>query len=93
MDAFSVFRDLDDDPHGNVRHIAEHGYTKEDVEEVLSDPDSRTTTSKSSGENITFGFAGGRHIAVVWEEVEDDPLTLRPITAYDAPERMSRKRS
>ena len=27
--------DFDDDPNGNVRHIAEHGLTKEDVEEVV----------------------------------------------------------
>lgn len=27
--------DMDDDPEGNVQHIAEHGITVEEVEEVL----------------------------------------------------------
>jgi hypothetical protein len=27
--------DMDDDPSGNVQHIADHGITQEEVEEVL----------------------------------------------------------
>lgn len=30
-----VIWDLDDDPEGNVEHCAEHGVSKEEVEEVL----------------------------------------------------------
>lgn len=37
--------DLDDDPHGNVQHIAEHDITKK---EVLESPDG-IETSRSSG--------------------------------------------
>jgi hypothetical protein len=82
-----VIWDLPDDPEGNVGHIAEHGISPGEVEEVLLDPDSDTTFSRSSGMPITFGFtADGRYIAVVWEHVMDDPLTMRPITAFDAPE-------
>jgi uncharacterized DUF497 family protein len=81
-----VIWDLPDDPDGNVEHIAEHGLTQEEVEDVLFDARSETTTSKSSGEKITFGeTSAGRYIAVVWEHVDDNPLTLRPITAFDAP--------
>ena len=29
----SVWWDLDDEPDGNVQHVAEHGLTKEEVEE------------------------------------------------------------
>jgi hypothetical protein len=82
-----VIWDLPDDPDGNIRHIAEHGLTQDDVEDVLLAWDSSTTTSRSSGEQITFGYtADGRYIAVVWEHVMDDPLTMRPITAFVAPE-------
>jgi hypothetical protein len=38
MDIFRILWDEPDDPDGNVQHIAEHGLTIEDVEEVLSNP-------------------------------------------------------
>ena len=31
----SIIWDLDNDPDGNVQHCAEHGVTKEEVEEVF----------------------------------------------------------
>jgi uncharacterized DUF497 family protein len=40
--------DSEDDPDGNVAHIAEHGVTIEDVEEVFADPDAETEESRSS---------------------------------------------
>jgi uncharacterized DUF497 family protein len=87
MDDVHVIWDLDDDPDGNVRHILEHDLTIEEVEDVLLDPLSVTTASRSSGEPITFGHtATGRYIAVVWEHIADDPLTMKPITAYETPE-------
>jgi hypothetical protein len=89
-----VIWDLEDDPDGNVAHVAEHGLTPEEVDEVLQDPANETDFSNSSGYPVTFGWTPtGRHIMVVWEEVDDDPWTVRPITAYDVPERRkSRKR-
>lgn len=82
-----IIWDLEDDPDGNVAHVAEHGFTQEDVEDVLLSPDSETDTSRSSGANITFGYTStGRFVAVVWELIIDDPLTMRPITAYEVPE-------
>lgn len=73
--------DLDDDPKGNVRHIAEHGITKEDVEEVLENPEG-TETSRFSGRPIAFGeTSAGRLIAVVYEVVDED--TVYPVTAYE----------
>jgi hypothetical protein len=76
--------DLEDDPDGNVQHIAEHGITPEEVEEALLDGANVTLISKSSGHSITFGYTStARYIAVVWEHVMDDPLTMRPITAYE----------
>ena len=56
-----VVWDLEDDPDGNVEHIAEHGVSPEEVEEVLNDPTSQTGRSGSSGRPITFGYtADGR---------------------------------
>jgi hypothetical protein len=43
-----------------------------------------TDGSRSSDFLITFGWTiTGKHIAVVWEHVMDDPLTKNPITAYE----------
>lgn len=73
--------DLDDDPAGNVQHIAEHGISKEEVEEVLENPDG-VETSRSSGRPIAFGETStGRIIAVVYEEI--DEATVYPVTAYE----------
>jgi hypothetical protein len=85
MDATIVW-DLEDDPDGNVQHILEHGVTVEETEEVLLDPRSSRAVSRSSGLPTAFGWtATGRYLAVVYELVDDDPLTLRPVTAYDVP--------
>ena len=82
----SVWWDLDDKPDGNVQHIAEHDLTKEEVEDVLNDPSNPTDQSHSSGRPATFGWTWtGKHIIVIWEEVQDDPLTVYPVTAYEAP--------
>jgi hypothetical protein len=82
-----VIWDLDDDPRGNVRHLVEHDVSIEEVEEVLGDRHSRTVYSASSGRPVTFGWTtAGRHLAVVWEIVEEDPLSVYPVTAYPAPE-------
>ena len=63
----------------------------DEVDEVLLDPDSSTTRSRSSGRPITFGYtSAGRYIAVVWEHITDDPMTMRPVTAYDVPEPKAR---
>ena len=82
-----VIWDLEDEPQGNVQHIAEHDITIEEVEDVLLDPNSRQATSRSSGFPMMFGHsAAGRLLAVVFEHLDDDPLTVRPVTAYDVEE-------
>ena len=87
MNTFLVIWDLEDDPRGNIQHLAEHGVTPEEVEKVLNDRHSRTVHSASSGRPITFGWTTeGRYLAVVWEEADEEPLTIYPITAYPAPE-------
>ncbi len=79
--------DLEDDPRGNIQHIAEHGVTPEEVEDVLNDWRARTTYSASSGRRITFGWTSAeRYIAVVWDLADQEPLTVYPVTAYPVPE-------
>ncbi|MBX9628287.1 MAG: hypothetical protein K2X82_31095 [Gemmataceae bacterium] len=84
MDDAQIIWDLPDDPDGNYRHIIDgHDVTVEEVEEVLLGRYSDRTSSRSSGYPIAFGWtATGKYIAVVYEEVLDDPLIVRPITAY-----------
>ena len=75
--------DLDGDPDGNVQHIAEHGIGIEEVEEVLYAAE-EVIASQSSGRPITFGeTTTGKYIAVVFEVVEDEPLAVYPVTAYE----------
>jgi hypothetical protein len=84
MGYMTILWDLDDDPEGNVQHIAAHDLTKEEVEEVLADPE-RRGISRSSGLPLVFGSTStGRFIAVVFQEIDAD--TVRPVTAYDIEE-------
>jgi uncharacterized DUF497 family protein len=82
--------DWDDasDPAGNTVHVAEHGLTPGEVESVLRDPNASHDVSGSSGRPIAFGSTDtGRFIAVVYEVLNpDDPLIIRPITAYEVPD-------
>lgn len=80
-----------EDANGNVRHIGAADLTTGEVEEVLDDPDApavpRAGSPADAGWWIVFGRTStGRHIAVVFEILCDDPFYVRPITAYDVPE-------
>ena len=78
---FRIFWDLDDDPDGNVQHIAEHGVTKDEVEDVLKDPEC-FDVSRSTGRDIAIGAtSAGRTLLIVYEEI--DEVTIYPVTAYD----------
>jgi len=80
----SVLWDEDEEPEGNVRHIAEHGLLIEDVEFVLENPSSEGT-SDSSNRPCCFGYTpDGDYIIVVYEQVDED--TIYPVTAYEVPE-------
>jgi hypothetical protein len=84
--AATIIWDLKDDPQGNVQHLRAHDVTIEEAEEVLLGSQSSRAISRTSGLPTSFGWTStGRHLAVVYETVGDDPLTLRPITAYDVP--------
>ena len=84
----SILWDLDDDPDGNVQHCADHGITKEEVEEVLEGA-TDFDISRSSGRPVVFGDTNeGRHLMVVYEEI--DAKTAYPVTAYEVPRRYRR---
>lgn len=79
-----IIWDDDDNPDGNVEHIAEHGLTVEDVEYVLQ-KSGEEVTSRSTDRPCCFGYTqGGDYIIVVYEQVDDD--TIYPVTAYEVPE-------
>jgi uncharacterized DUF497 family protein len=81
----AIIWDLDDDPDGNSQHCADHGIAKEEVEEVLQNPED-VDVSRSSGRPAVFGTTNtGRHLMVVCEVV--DAETIYPITAYEVPRR------
>jgi uncharacterized DUF497 family protein len=80
----SIIWDPDDDPDGNVQHIAEHDLSTDDVEWVLGAPTSEGF-SYSSGLPAAWGYTpAGDYIIVVYEQIDAD--MIRVITAYDVPE-------
>ena len=81
----AIIWDPDDDLDGNVQHCAEHGVTKEEVEEVLQNPTDEDI-SRSSGLPVIFGDTRtGRRLMVVYEEIDSE--TVYPVTAYGVPMR------
>ncbi len=79
-----IIWDDENDPLGNVQHIAEHGLTIDEVEAVLNDLDS-AASSNSSGRPCVFGFTpSGEYIIVIFESIDED--SIYPVTAYHVPE-------
>jgi uncharacterized DUF497 family protein len=71
----------DESPHGNVAHLAEHGVSRDEAEEVLMNAVGREK-SRSSNRLVAFGrTSSGRALAVVYEML--DAITLLPVTAFD----------
>jgi hypothetical protein len=67
-----------------IAHLAEHGISQDDFEQVVCNPVSRGL-SRSTGLPAVWGYTpDGRHIMAVYEQV--DRLTVLPVTAYEVPE-------
>jgi uncharacterized DUF497 family protein len=81
----SIIWDLDDDPDGNVQHCADHGVSKEEVEEVIQNA-TDADISRSSGRPVVFGDTStGRHLMVAYDVIDAD--TIYPVTAFEVPRR------
>jgi hypothetical protein len=65
MQIARILWDLDDDPDGNFQHIAEHGITVEEVEEVLYAAE-EVVASHSTGRPITFVLSANQALASFW---------------------------
>ena len=84
MDFLRILWDDDDDPDGNVQHIAEHDLTVEDFEHVLGSS-SYEGISRSTGLPVVWGYTpDGRYIIVIYAQVDGD--TIRVTTAYEVPQ-------
>jgi hypothetical protein len=67
-----------------VEHLAEHGISPDDFEQLVCDPLTKGL-SRSSGLPAVWGYtADGRYIIAVYEEI--DEITILPVTAYEVPE-------
>jgi uncharacterized DUF497 family protein len=65
-------------------HLALHGVSPDEFEEIVCDPDS-VGESRATGRPIAFGYtSGGKYLACVYELV--DPDTVLPVTAYEIQE-------
>lgn len=81
-----ILWDHDDDAEGNVQHILENGVTPDEVRHLFENYES-TDHSTSSGHPMVFGYLpDGRYVTVVYEEIDEFPWTVYPITAYEVPE-------
>ncbi len=70
--------------NGKIEHIAQHGISQNDVQQVFDYP-TGFGVSRSSGEPAVFGFTpDGRYIIVVY--VELDEFCVYPVTAFEVPE-------
>jgi hypothetical protein len=77
--------DADDDPNGNVQHIAANGLTIDEVEDVLYSPHSKPTRSRTTKRPAVTGeTAAGKTIIVIYERHKDGRhVIVRPVTAYE----------
>lgn len=68
----------------NELHLAEHGVTPEEFEEVVGRPD-WVHLSRTTGRPIAFGeTSSGKYLACVYEMLDES--TVLPITAYEPDE-------
>ena len=78
--------DVDEDMEGNVWHIAEHGVTADEAEEVVSNRYEAAVASRSSGRPTVFGWTStGKHLAVTFEIVDEEIPQVYVVTAFEAP--------
>jgi uncharacterized DUF497 family protein len=77
--------DAEDEPRGNLRHIADNGLKTDEVEDVLYDPSGRPVQSRSSKRPALIGRTStGKRIIVIYERHKDaGHVVIRPVSAYE----------
>ncbi len=85
MDFDFIEWDSEDEPRGNVQHIADNGLSIDEVEDVLYDPSSRPIQSRSSQRPAVIGETStGKTIIVIYERRKDaGHVVIRPVSAYE----------
>lgn len=82
----------DEEPGGNVEHVAEHGVTPDEADEVILANYYRATLSRTTGRPVVFGWTStGKHLLVAFDRVSNDPPAVYPRTADEVPPPMRRK--
>ena len=80
-----------DGPDGNVEHLAEHGVTQAEAEDILRNPIGHDI-SRSTSRPIAIGYTrAGRRLIVVYEQIDD--VTVYPITAFEPQQRQDHEAS
>lgn len=74
----------DDSPGGNIEHLAEHGVTIDEFEQVLADRFANRESSKSNPVHwLCHGYThAGRYLHIVFEYIESEHM-VNPVTAYE----------
>jgi len=68
----------------DIEHVAEHGVSQDDFEQVVCHP-TRRNFSRRTGLPASWGYTPDRrYIMAVYEMV--DAVTVLPVTAYEVPE-------
>jgi uncharacterized DUF497 family protein len=79
-DYLVIIWDMSGDEGGNVQHIAEHGLSPADVEQVFRSLEEETI-SESSGRPAVIGWTdAGDLVFVAYDQIDVD--TIYPVTAY-----------
>jgi uncharacterized DUF497 family protein len=79
-------RDLEEDRDGNIQHIAEHGITILEAEEVVGDGYESAVASRSNGRPTVFGWTStGKYLAVTFEVVDEELPQVYVVMAFEAP--------
>jgi hypothetical protein len=81
-----IIWDLEEGEDGNVQHIAEHGVTTEEAEEVVRNCYGEAVAGRRSGRPMVFGWSStGKYLAVAFEVVDEDLPSVYVVTAYEVP--------
>ncbi len=93
MEFVEFIWDLPNDPRGNIQHIAEHGVTAEEAEEVVREGYVAAEASRSSGLPTAVGWTStGKRLAVIFEVADPSQPTVYVLTAYETTPLAPRKR-